>query len=150
IAPFSRVRDGYYLAFNQKDYTHTAMNNGACGVGGDPQVLVNKGISTQIITPTNTPSPGVAMRQNGDIHRVYRCAIACTGEWANAVAGPGASTTDVISIITALVNNANGVFERELAVSMELIPQNNLVIYLDPNTDPFTCDDNNDCLISEN
>jgi len=149
IAPYSFVRDGYYLVFNQKDYTHTAMNSGVCGVGSEQQLPV-KGIPTKIINATDTPSPGRAMRQNGEVHRVYRCAIACTAEWAIAVTGGAPSTENVMNIITALINNANGVFERELSVMMQLIPQNNLVVYLDPNTDPYTCDNNNDCLIGEN
>ncbi len=148
IAPYSHVRDGYYLVFNQKDYTNTAMSRGVCGVSSEQQSMV-EGIPANINAAT-TPSPGRALRQNGEVHRVYRCAIACTAEWAIAVSGGIPNTADVMNIIIALMNNANGVFERELSVRMELIPQNNLVVYLDPNTDPYTCDANNDCLIGEN
>ena len=149
IAPYSRVRDGYYLVFNQRDYTRTALNSGICGVGSEQQTLV-KGTPANIVQATSTPSPGLAMRQNGEVRRVYRCAIACTAEWAILVAGNAPSTENVMSVITALLNNANGVFERELSVTMELIPENDQLVYLDPNTDPYTCDPNNDCLIGEN
>jgi hypothetical protein len=68
--------------------------------------------------------------------RTYRLAVACTGEYSIAVAGGNASAT-----LAAIVNSTNritGVYEVELAVRLQLIGNNNLIVYTDPNTDPYT------------
>jgi hypothetical protein len=65
----------------------------------------------------------------------YRLAIACTGEYAGAVGGGLAGPTHA-AIVTS-VNRINGVYEVEVAIRLILIANNNLIEYLNGNTDPY-------------
>lgn len=79
--------------------------------------------------------------------RSYRLAVACTGEYAQAVGG----TTPALlhSAIVTTVNRVNGVYEQEVAVRLVLVGNNNLVEFLNPATDPFAGNDDATILINE-
>lgn len=67
--------------------------------------------------------------------RTYRLALACTGEYAIFHGGTAAAAA---AAQVTTMNRVNGVFERDLAIRMVLIANNNLLIYTNPATDPFT------------
>lgn len=67
--------------------------------------------------------------------RTYRLAMACTGEYAQF---HGGTVSAAMSAIVVTMDRVNGIYERDLAITMELIPNNNLIIYTDSNTDPYT------------
>ncbi len=66
---------------------------------------------------------------------VYRLAIAATGEYSNFHGGTIAST---LAAIMQVVNRLNAVFERDLAIRFVLAEDNDRLIFLDPETDPYT------------
>ena len=69
----------------------------------------------------------------------YRLALACTGEYAIAVCAPNPATVSAtMAAMVTSVNRVTGVYETELAIRMTLIANDNLLVYLDPNTDPYT------------
>ena len=72
---------------------------------------------------------------NGTTLRQYRLALAATGEYTVAAGGtvPLAMARQVTTM-----NRVNGVYERELAVRMNIIANNDLIIYTDGATDPYT------------
>ena len=73
--------------------------------------------------------------------RTYRLAMSVTGEYSQLNGGTLAS---VNAAIVATLNNVNAVFENDFNVSMQLIATNDDVVYLDPNTDPYSgVSDNN-------
>ena len=67
--------------------------------------------------------------------RTLRLAMAATGEYTTNLGG-GTVAGTMASMVT-LVSQLNAVYERDLALRLELVPNNNLVIYTDPATDPF-------------
>lgn len=142
IDPYSNTGDGYYMAFYKKDYL-TAFHAG--NSVADPQTgdLPGQG------SPLEITGGGTAARTNGDLRRVYRLAISCTGEYAHAVAGAGASKSQVMAKIVSTVNRVNGVYESELSVSLTMIANNDIVVYNNPATDPYECNTNLICLIDE-
>lgn len=69
----------------------------------------------------------------------YRLALACTGEYAIAVCSPNPPTVPAtLAAMVTSVNRVTGVYETELAIRLSLIANDDLLIYLDPNTDPYT------------
>lgn len=81
--------------------------------------------------------------------RTYRLALASTGEYSNFhINAAGVSTgTDaqkkaaVLSAMNTTMTRVNGVYERDLSITMEIIPNNDLIIFLDPATDGLTNND---------
>ncbi len=72
---------------------------------------------------------------NGGTLRTYRAAIAATGEYTTFHGGTVAG--GLAGIVTTL-NRVNGVYERDLSVRMILIANNNLIVYTNGATDPYT------------
>ncbi|GGF20835.1 reprolysin-like metallopeptidase [Hymenobacter cavernae] len=70
--------------------------------------------------------------------RTYRLALACTGEYAAAVAGATPTKSDVLARMVTSINRVNGVYEQELSVRLILIANTDQLIYLDPTADPYT------------
>ena len=74
--------------------------------------------------------------------RTYRLALAATGEYTNVFREGG--DTDAQARARAFVqmvlimNRVNGVYEREVAITMRFISNEDAIIYTDPATDPYT------------
>lgn len=77
--------------------------------------------------------------------RTYRLAVACTGEYSTY---HGGSKALALSAISTSINRINEIYERDLGIRFELIPNNDELIYLDPLSDPFS-NDNPNALINE-
>lgn len=67
--------------------------------------------------------------------RTYRTVIACTGEYAAYFGGTQAAA---LAAIVVSLNRVNGVYEKEASVRMVLVANNNLVVYTNSSTDPYT------------
>jgi len=67
--------------------------------------------------------------------RSYRIAVACTGEYAGF---HGGTTAQASSAIATSMNRVNAVYERELAIRMVLVANNDLLIFLVAGSDPYS------------
>jgi len=83
----------------------------------------------------------------GDLKlRTYRLAVATTGEYSafhigleGAGLAPEAEQIAVVmSAVTTAITRVNAVLENDLAISMELIANNDDIVYLNPATDPYS------------
>jgi len=89
--------------------------------------------------------------------RTYRLAMACTGEYAQFhinQAGLGGGTTNqqitaVLSAMTVTVDRVNSVYERDLGLTLQLVADNDQIIFLDGSTDPYT-NNNVGAMLGEN
>ena len=70
--------------------------------------------------------------------RIYRLAVAATGEYT---AFFGGTVPQALAAIVVTVNRVNLLYERDLSVRLVLVDNTDLLIYTDASTDPF---DNND------
>ncbi|UPT71828.1 MAG: M12 family metallo-peptidase [Flavobacterium sp. JAD_PAG50586_2] len=72
-------------------------------------------------------------------YKTFRLAISCTAEYANFF---GASSSAEVALVLAAMNNTmtrvNGVMERDLAVHLNIIPENDQVIFYDSSSDPYS------------
>lgn len=67
--------------------------------------------------------------------RVFELAVSTTGEYAQY---HGGTKPDNIAAINEVLLHVNAVFETELAIRLELVPNTERLIFLDPETDPYT------------
>lgn len=107
-----------------------------------------------VVDPAERQRPGTGNRPmavlcTGTQLRSYRLAVACTGEYAEAVAGVGASVGSVLSHIVTSINRVDGIYEKELSISLNLVANNNAIIFINPATDPFTANDDGQALLDE-
>lgn len=145
VDPYSNVNDGFYLCYYKRDYPRPANNRMEC-LAGDPHEdeLGDQRIS---LTPTGLPG-NTPLKINGVTKRTYRLAVACTIEYSIAVAGSNPTKSAVLSAIVTSINRVNGVYERELAVTMVLVANNDELIYV-TGSDPYT-NNNGPVMLGEN
>lgn len=78
--------------------------------------------------------------------RTYRLACAATAEYtAYHSAGTPTVAEGLAAVVTA-INRVTGVMEKELALQLELVAENDQLIFTNASTDPYTNDDVNDML----
>ncbi len=75
--------------------------------------------------------------------RTYRTAIATTAEFTAKVGGTAAAAANVASA----VNRLNEIFESELGLRLQLIPDNDLLFFTDPASDGYTNSDSGTMLL---
>jgi len=143
IDPYSDAADGYYIAFYRNDFI-SQSSKGGCEVNSLSSIAPNDNS-----TPIGIESGKTANRTNGTQRHVYRLAMSCTGEYALNAVGVGATNAQTLSKIVSTVNRVNGVYERELSVSLELIANNNQIVYVNPANDPYNGNMNLSQLINE-
>ncbi len=91
----------------------------------------------------STPRPFVSA---GETLRTFRLAMAATGEYT---AFHGGTVPGALAGIVTSMNRINGIFERDLAVRMVLVANNELIIYTDGTSDPYT-NSSGSAMLSEN
>ncbi len=74
-----------------------------------------------------------AARTNDKKLRKYRLALSCNAEYGNIFAGSTGTDAEKKARILAQMNvtmtRVNGVYERDLAITMEIVPNNDAIIY---------------------
>ena len=70
--------------------------------------------------------------------RTYRLAVACTGEYATFFGG---TVSNAMAAIVTSVNRVVGVYEKEVAVRMILVANNDTLVFTNASTDPYTNND---------
>jgi subtilisin-like proprotein convertase family protein len=72
---------------------------------------------------------------NNQVYKTMRLALSCTGEYG---AYHGGTVAGALAAMNATMTRCNGIFERDLAVKLLIIANNNLVIYTNASTDPYS------------
>ena len=133
IDPYNRSTDRVYKVY----YKSAALRSGhfsACGF--DPEEEENRVTAQKIRTDVESNRRfSAAARSNGTVLKTYRTVVACTGEYA---AFHGGNKPAVLSAIVTSLNRVSGVYELELAVRLTLVANNDTVIFLNANTDPYS------------
>ncbi|MGB1010186.1 MAG: Ig-like domain-containing protein [Thiolinea sp.] len=81
-----------------------------------------------------TTTPRAARLSFGNQIKTYRLAIAATGEFTQFHGGTKAQ--GLAALVTG-INRINEVYERDLAVKLEIINNNDQIVYTDADNDPF-------------
>ncbi|MBX2893501.1 MAG: proprotein convertase P-domain-containing protein [Saprospiraceae bacterium] len=128
VRPYSTEQDKFYAAYWLRDLPNEMPGGGiACGVEQNLDLLKE----------FEKPGGGfVAARGNEKVRiRKYRAAIAAKGEYTQAFGG---TKPQALAAINVALNFIVGIQERDLGVRFELIPNNDEIVFLDPDTDPYT------------
>jgi uncharacterized repeat protein (TIGR01451 family) len=136
IDPFSRNDTTHYLSYAPQDYQRDTGFVELGPLGDNTEV---EGLLTELRAAGSVLS-------SGDELRTYRLAMAATGEYTQF---HGGTVPDALAAIVTAMNRVNGIYERDVAVRMELIANNDLIIYTNGATDPYT-NNNGFLMLGEN
>ncbi|WP_087491743.1 MULTISPECIES: reprolysin-like metallopeptidase [unclassified Winogradskyella] len=122
IDPYAKGDTSNYLVYNRFDYTRSTSDNWRC-YADDVQNEVEENFDTSQIERNV---------QDGVLRR-YEIAIACTSEYTayhnDGNAGNGNAKADALAAMVITVARVNSVYERDFAVTFQLVPDNDLLIY---------------------
>lgn len=117
-----------HLVFYKRDINQAALNRAVCGVE-------TPGTVAQRLAPTANTATPAAIGAFGTQRRLFRMAMACTGEYA---ATKGGTIAGAMAGITTSVARVSGVYTTELAIAFQLVANNEQLIYLNAASDPYT------------
>jgi hypothetical protein len=120
--------DGAYLCYYRSEIRSAGVPFACESIDAD-------GTTTRI---DDLVTQGFGQGEVGEELRVYRTAIAATGEYTRF---HGGTVADGLAAVVEGLNRVSGLFERDVAIRMELVPNNDLIIYTDGAIDPYTNDD---------
>lgn len=127
VDPAFRNDTTTYVSYYKQDYRAPASKQWSCGVSNTAPLAARPSIPA----PPPAPSDPVSLRR-------YRLAVAATGEYTQFHGGtvPGA-----MAAIVTTINRVTGIYENEVAVRLQLVANNNVLVYTNPATDPYSNDD---------
>ncbi|HEY5536197.1 MAG TPA: zinc-dependent metalloprotease family protein [Ignavibacteria bacterium] len=132
IDPYAMSDNYNYISYYKKDFRKDA-DNFTCEV-------IDNDFKNTDKTPLRFEN-----RTQGQL-RTYRIAIAATGEYTTFHGGT--VVAGLAAVVTSL-NRVDGVYENEVAVRMVLVGNNNLIIYTNASTDPYT-NNNGSTMLGQN
>ncbi|WP_281323434.1 reprolysin-like metallopeptidase [Flavobacterium aestivum] len=75
------------------------------------------------------------IKSNTGIFKTVRLALSCTGEYASYFGG---TVEGALAGMNATITRVNGIFNKDLGLKLEIIANNNSIIYTNANTDPYS------------
>lgn len=139
IDPYSRNDAAHYISYYKRDFVADSAKRfvETMPLGADAAAL--QGELAGLVGQEVLPPTGAQLR-------TYRLAMAATGEYT--IFHGGTVPLGMAAIVTS-VNRVNGVYEREVAVRMVLVANNDLIVYTNPATDPYT-NNNGSTMLGQN
>lgn len=77
----------------------------------------------------------ITERSSNQVYKTMRLALSCVGEYGVA---HGGNYTGTLAAMNASMTRVNGVLEKDLALHLNVIANNNLVMYYNGATDPYS------------
>lgn len=121
----------HYISYYRKDYASSVTKTFSCDVIG------NSGKSQANSSFKNFGSCEL---------RTYRLAVSATGEYTSF---HGGTVANAQAAQVTTMNRVNGVYERDMAITMVFVANNDLLIYTNSGSDPFS-NGNPGSMINEN
>ncbi|MEJ6583159.1 MAG: M12 family metallo-peptidase [Crocinitomicaceae bacterium] len=123
IDPLVSGNKDYYIVYNKSDFITSKSKE--CGFNSEIEGLTNM----------KSPTSGIVKSFGTCELRTYRLALAATGEYSQFHGGTVALAQ---SAQVTTMNRVNGVFEKDMAIRMIIVGNNNLIIYTNAGSDPYT------------
>jgi hypothetical protein len=134
IDPYSRGDITHYISYFKRDFDPGISPLASEIMVDDPAASRLPDLSAVTLSPS------------GSQLRIYRTAVAATGEYTQF---HGGTVSAGMAAIVTSINRVTGIYEREVAVRLILVANNNLVVYTNPATDPYT-NNNGGAMLSQN
>jgi Metallo-peptidase family M12 len=100
----------------------------------------NTSLAMQLKSATDASGSPAPQTVTGSSVRTYRLALAATAEYTQIFGG---TVADGMAAIVQAVNRVNGIYLTDFAVQFQLVNNNNLLVYTNTSTEPYTNDDGN-------
>lgn len=126
IDPHSQGNTSYYISYNKHDYKDFRTESFIKHPPVDDSNMA-KQIESLV---ANNPVSVV-----GQQLRTYRLAVAATGEYTQF---HGGTVSGAMAEVVTAINRVTGIYERDMAVRLVLIGNNDSIIYTNASTDPYT------------
>lgn len=124
IDPYSTDEREYYISYYKKDFS------------SNKQFTCHTDEKANVVEFDNDDIPLNDSPENaGNQLRTYRLALACTGEYAQF---HGGTVAGALSAMAVTMTRVNLIYETEVSVRMVMIANNNLLIFLNSSSDPYT------------
>ncbi len=127
IDPLQRGNTRDYVCYWKKTLKSTQAHKVECGVSDAEMEASQLNFEQQVHNRAS---------DCGQL-RTYRLALAGTGEYTLYHGGGPGNKGPALAAMTTSMNRINGIYERDLSVRMNIIPNNENIIYTDPATDPY-------------
>ena len=133
VEPDGRGNAGGYISYNKRDAPedassfHCLSSNPEQALGQTQSKLSARGRHANLNTVTGTTL------------RTYRLALAATAEFTQMYGG--GTIAGALSAMTTTINGINAIFERDLAIRLQLIDNETSIIFTNPATDGYTSND---------
>ena len=124
MEPISNTPDAYVL-YDKEDGLSSKMDF-ICETSKDLFGTGNKS--------SGTTSKTIVPLVDGQVLRTYRIAVSASGEYTQEMGG---TVEDALAGINATLTRVNEVFETDLGVTLELVPNNDEIIFTNASTDPY-------------
>jgi hypothetical protein len=131
IDPYIGGNTNLYASYYKRDYRR--LEGGFTCFAADEPITIKKSSARPFAVGDNSL-------------RTYRLACAATGEYTQFFGGTVAGG---LAAIVSAINRVTGVYETEAGIRLILVAKNNLLVYTNPNTDPYTAN-NPSLLLTQN
>lgn len=135
---FRTERDNEFIEPYSQDHTIYSVYSSHREKGKLPWTCTTEDKELAFELGAKAGSRILAARSTGDL-KTMRLAQSVTAEYSNYF---GATSSSQVSLVLAAINNTltrcNGVYEKDLAVHLNLVAASTNVIYYNPSTDPYS------------
>lgn len=132
IDPADDQNTGYYTVHYKKDELEQPGRTYCAASGHDMDVAITGTAQLRTTAMQGRLLSGYTLRR-------YRLALSCSHQYAEAVTGTFApAKSAVLSKMTTTMNRVNGIYEQEIAVTMQFIEKEDTIIFNVAAGDPFS------------
>lgn len=146
VMPYASNQTQYYICFSRSELSWNTVDLPSPLI--KYEAMEGGPLDPSGIIPTENE---VDFRGGGEgaltVRRTYRFALACTGEYG---ASHGGTVAAALSTLVTAANTLNSVVERDADFRLTLIPNNDLLVFINPDSDPYTNANMGGALLGQN
>lgn len=133
IDPVAKGQDAYYMVYDLRALPAEEWNVDPGDFKIDRSMLDEQpALYTPPVQDRGTQIDPVKLK-------VYKLIVSTTGEFSQ---DHGTTPQQVFSAVAEYINKVNAAYERDMAIRFQLVQASLLVMFMDPNSDPFSGGDN--------